>query len=229
MNAEVFKWDDKDNQVAHVVFDPLGNVNLVTQNAGAATIKGANIDIQARLTPTDTARLFTEYNDAKFQRFSYESAYSIFGSQIFNPTSTGCRVGTPFAGGTFGTQLATVDCAGFQLPRSSKWTARAGYEHTFNLPNGARVVPQVNAQFASAQWLAVDFVPTERVGSYVLTDLDIAYNDANDRWSVTAFVHNLANRAAYSGGGEQAFVPQLVYATIMPPRTYGVRASYNFH
>lgn len=229
VNAEVFKWDDKDNQVAHVVFDPLGNVNLVTQNAGAATIKGANIDIQARLTPTDTARLFTEYNDAKFQRFSYESAYSIFGSQIFNPTSTGCRVGTPFAGGTFGTQLATVDCAGFQLPRSSKWTARAGYEHTFNLPNGARVVPQVNAQFASAQWLAVDFVPTERVGSYVLTDLDIAYNDANDRWSVTAFVHNLANRAAYSGGGEQAFVPQLVYATIMPPRTYGVRASYNFH
>ncbi len=229
VNIEAFKWDDDDNQVAHVVFDPLGNVNLITQNAGQARIRGANIDLQARVTPADTVSLFAEYNDASYREFSYESAYSIFGIPIFNPASTGCRVGTPFPGTLFGTQLATVDCAGFQLPRTSKWTGQASYQHAFSLPDGATVVPQINAHFASAQWLAVDFVPTERVGSYALFDFDLTYAESGNRWAVTAFAHNVANRAAYSGGGEQAFVPQLVYATIMPPRTYGIRASYHFH
>ncbi len=68
-------------------------------------------------------------------------------------------------------------------------------------------MPQINAEFASARWLAVDFVPTERVGSYAIVDLDVAYTSADTRWSVTPFVHNIADKAAYSGGGEQAFVP----------------------
>lgn len=229
VNAEIFKWDDNDNQVAHVVFDPLGNVNLITQNAGRAAIKGANIDVQARVTQSDTVRLFAEYNDAVYREFSYQSAYSIFGSPVFNPASTGCRVGAPYPGSIFGTMLATVDCSGFQLPRTSRWTGSAGYEHKFAIPGGASVVPQINAEFASARWLAVDFVPTERVGSYAIVDLDVAYTSADARWSVTPFVHNIADKAAYSGGGEQAFVPQLVYATIMPPRTFGVRADYHFH
>lgn len=229
VNLEAFKWDDGNNQVAHVLFDPLGNVNLITQNAGQARITGANIDLQARVTPADTVGLFAEYNDAHYRQFSYDSAYSIFGNPIFNPASTGCRVGAPFPGTIFGTQLATVDCAGFQLPRSSRWTGHAAYQHTFDLPNGATLIPQFNALFASAHWLAVDFVPTERVGSHAIVDFDLTYADAAGRWSITAFAHNLANRAAYSGGGEQAFVPQLVYATIMPPRTYGIRATYHFH
>jgi iron complex outermembrane receptor protein len=229
VNVEVFKWDDNDNQVAHVLFDPLGNVNLLTQNAGRASIKGANIDLQARVTTNDTVSLFTEYNDAVYRSFSYDSAYSIFGNPILNPTSTGCRIGAPFAGTIPGTMLATVDCAGFQLPRSSRWTAHASYLHEFDLANGAVIVPRINAQFASAQWLAVDFVPTERVGSYTIVDFDLTYTDASNRWAIAAFLHNAADRAAYSGGGEQAFVPQLVYATILPPRTFGIRADYNFH
>ncbi len=89
LNFELFNWDYKDNQIAHVIFDPLGNINLVTQNAGKATIRGANVDLQFALTATDRLRTFVEYNDASYDSFVYDTAYSIFGTQLFNAASVG--------------------------------------------------------------------------------------------------------------------------------------------
>ena len=97
-------WDYKDNQIAHVIFDPLGNINLVTQNAGQATIRGANFDLQAALSANDRLRAFVEYNEPPTTRFTYDTVFSIFGTPLFNPASTGCPVGAPFPGSLFGTR-----------------------------------------------------------------------------------------------------------------------------
>jgi iron complex outermembrane receptor protein len=228
LNFEVFYWDYTDNQIAHVIFDPLGNINLVTQNAGEATIQGANVDLQAAITPDDRLRFFIEYNDATYDHFTYDTAFSIFGAPLFNPASTGCQVGTPFPGPVFGTELVTIDCSGFELPRAQEWVASFGYDHTFRLGNGATLNAALSGQYGSERWLGFEFVPTQRADAYEVFDVDLTYAAPDGRWSLAAFVHNIGDEAVYSGGSVQGFAPPLVYATIGPPRTYGVTLNYRF-
>jgi iron complex outermembrane receptor protein len=228
LNFEVFYWDYEDQQIAHVIFDPLGNINLVTDNAGQATIQGANVDLVAAVTPSDRIELFVEYNDTEYDEFSYETAFSVFGSPIFNPASTACPVGAPFPGPTFGTELITIDCSGYELPRAPEWAASAAYEHTFTFSNGSALSARLSAQYTGARWLNFEYVATERVGSSEVYNFDLAYASPKGSWVVSGFVHNIDDEAVYTGGGEQGFAPPLVYATIGAPRTYGVRLQYSF-
>jgi iron complex outermembrane receptor protein len=228
LNVELFHWTYKDNQIAHVIFDPLGVINLVTHNAGRAKIKGANVDVVAKLGPNTTLRGFVEYNDAKYREFQYDTAFSIFGSPLFNPASTACEVSAPFAGPVFGTMLATIDCSGFRLPRTPKWSGAVGLTHEVPLGNGGTIIADASAQFASQRWLSFEFVEPQRADGYVLLDFDLSYEAPNRRWSIAGFVRNITKEAVYSGGGVQSFAPPLTYATIAAPRTYGVRLRYNF-
>lgn len=228
LNLEAFYWKLRDGQIAHVKFDPLGNINLVTDNSGKAEIKGANIELQAAITRNDTFRFFVEYNDAEYTDFSFETAYSIFGAPLFNPLSTGCEVSDPFPGATFGTEAATIDCSGFQMPRAPKWSGAATYAHTFDLGDGGTVVLDGTMQFASRRWLGFDYVEPQDVGGYATFDANLTYTAPDERWSLAAFVRNIGEEAVYTGAGVHAFAPPLTYATIAPPRTYGVRLRYNF-
>lgn len=228
LNVELFSWDYKDNQIAHVIFDPLGNINLVTQNAGQATIRGANFDLQAALSANDRLRAFVEYNDASYDTFTYDTVFSIFGTPLFNPASTGCPVGAPFPGSLFGTQLITVNCSGFSLPRAPKWAASVGYEHTFNFSGGSAINAALSGQYSSERYTGFEFVGSQLADASQTYDVDLTYLSSNGKWSLGAFVHNVGNEPVYTGGSVQGFAPPLVYATIGPPRTYGVRARYTF-
>jgi iron complex outermembrane receptor protein len=228
LNAEVYYWDYKDQQIGHVVFDPVGNINFVTDNAGQATIQGANIDLVAAITDNDRVELFVEYNDTEYDEFTYETAYSIFGAPIFNPASTACPFSAPFPGPSFGTLLTTIDCSGQELPRAPQWVASAAYEHTFRFGNGSSVSARVSGQYTDARWLNFEYVATERADSNEVYNLDLTYVSPHGNWTISAFVHNLDDEAVYTGGGEQGFAPPLVYATIGAPRTYGARLQYAF-
>lgn len=228
VNFEAFWWKQKNAQIAHVKFDPLGNVNLITDNAGSSEMKGANIELQAALSDNDTLRFFVEYNDAKYQDFTYDTAFSIFGNPIFNPASTTCDVGSPFPGATFGTLLASVDCSGRRMPRAPEWSGAAQYSHRFDLGAGDNVVFDAAMQFASGRWLGFEYVDNQKADAYATFDANLTYNAPDDRWSVSAYIRNITEEAVYTGGSVQAFAPPLVYATIAPPRTFGVRLKYNF-
>lgn len=228
LNLEAFHWKYSDNQIAHVIFDPIGNINLVTQNAGEATIQGANIDLQMAVTESDRLRSFVEFNDASYDRFTYDTAFSIFGTPLFNPASVACPVGAPFPGSLFGTELISVDCSGRRLPRAPRWAASLGYDHIFRLGNAGQITAAVAGQYASERLLGFEFVANQRAEAYEIFDLDLTYAAPSGQWTLTGFVHNIADEAVYSAGSVQGFAPPLVYATIGPPRTYGARVQYNF-
>ena len=82
--------------------------------------------------------------------------------------------------------------------------------------------------FASGRWLGFDYVPPERAGSYATFDASLTYTDPAASWSVAGYVRNIGNEAVYTGAGVHGFAPPLTYATIAPPRTYGVRLRYMF-
>jgi iron complex outermembrane receptor protein len=228
LNFEGFWWRLRDSQIAHVKFDPLGNINLVTDNAGSAEIKGANVELQAAITDNDVLRFFVEYNHARYQQFAFDTAFSIFGTPLFNPASTGCPVSAPFPGSSFGTQAATIDCSGFAMPRAPRWSGSASYQHTLDLPHGDSLVFDAAVQFSSRRWLGFDYVPTELEGGYASIDATVTYTDPSGRWSLAAYARNLGNEAYRTGAGVHAFAPPLTYATIAPPRTMGVRLRLSF-
>jgi iron complex outermembrane receptor protein len=228
LNMEGFWWRLRDSQIAHVKFDPLGNINLVTDNAGSAEIKGANVELQAAITDNDVLRFFVEYNHAQYRQFAFDTAFSIFGTPLFNPASTGCPVSAPFPGSSFGTEAATIDCSGFPMPRAPRWSGSASYQHTLDLPRGDTLVFDAAVQFASKRWLGFDYVPPELEGSYASVDATVTYTDPSGRWSLAAYVRNLGQEAYRTGAGVHAFAPPLTYASIAPPRTLGLRLRLGF-
>jgi iron complex outermembrane receptor protein len=222
VNLEVFKWGYQDHQENVLTFDSLGEPDFLTVNAGTASLYGFSVDIQAKITPSDTFGAYSEYNHARYDNFSLDRA-----APTFSPLSTSCPV-SPVHLNSAGLPIVTANCAGYQLERAPTWAGSAGWEHRFDLPNGGKIVANPSAYFSSARWGAIDFTVNERFTSYVVGNLDLTYVPRRANWSVTGFVHNISNVAVYTGGIQQSFAPPLLYATISPPRTFGARFDIGF-
>jgi iron complex outermembrane receptor protein len=227
-NIGLFDYDYKDMQIAHVKFDPLGQINLITDNAGKATLYGADADVEWLLGYHDRVHLAAEYNHAEFDNFVFTTVNTSFFTQIFKAASTGCDAhqinGNPF---TDLSTTRTIDCSHMQMPRAPEWSGSASYDHTFSLAGGAELNAMGSVFFAAQRWGNFDYVAPEKEPSYATLDFDLAYTAPGAKWSLSTYVHNLTNENVYLGGGEQGFAPPLTYSTIAPPRTYGVRLRYN--
>jgi iron complex outermembrane receptor protein len=114
------------------------------------------------------------------------------------------------------------------LPRAPEVSARGGYEHVFTLGSGAMVSFYASGNYQSSKYLTVDYLPAGRAKATFTADLDLTFAPADERYSITGFVHNVSNEAVYTGGSEHQQIANVFYATINPPRTYGVRAQVNF-
>ena len=217
-----FYWKYHDQQVAHLGIDADGNLNFVTDNAGQATLYGGGADLVSAPTNADTIRLGVEYVHSVYDRFVFQQP-SGFASE---GSSTGCRVTTAgLPAPTLGTD--TIDCSGFELPHAPKWSGSAGYEHRLVLGNLGTIVAAADAQFASARWLTVDFVSNGRDGAYVRGNAALTYHSANERWSFGGWVRNIGDAAVYTGGFP-SLAPGVIFASIEPPRSFGVRLTVRF-
>lgn len=237
VNASLYHWKYTDLQDQRVNFDPLGNVNFITYNAGDATIEGATLDIVARPTHNDTLSMSVEYANSHYDSYWFQTP-----SVVFEPSSTGCRVSGPYVPGAAlpytdsngnSTNVGPLpvfvgSCAGFQVARVPLWTGTMDYAHEFPLPGGAKVRLGGDMKFATARWLNIDFVAAERDGTYRVFDANLDYLSTNGKWQVGLFGRNLGNEAYYTGGLQQSFVGGLFAANIAPPRTYGAQASVRF-
>ena len=109
-----------------------------------------------------------------------------------------------------------------------KWTASAGYDHTFRLSNGSSLNAALSGQYLSERYTGFEFVAAQKAASARTYDFDVSYVSPSGRLMLGAFVHNIDNEPVYTGGSVQGFAPPLVYATVGPPRTYGIRLRYDF-
>lgn len=222
VNVEGFYWKYKDYQVAILGPQPNGINGIATYNAGAATIYGIDVDLVAKLSPRDTIRFVGEYLNAKFDTF------------IFDRTTAGIAVATacPIVGPVrtvFGGPVQSIDCSGFPLPRAPKWTGAGSYQHVFPLANGGNVDFKGSFSYSSARYLSVEYTAPTKASAYATFDADLTYNAPESRFSLTAYVRNIGNKAFFTGGSFQPLSgSRLFYQTIGSPRTYGVRATVNF-
>ncbi|MDB5576366.1 MAG: hypothetical protein JWR80_1542 [Bradyrhizobium sp.] len=216
VNFSLYRWKYKDLQDQRVTFDPLGLINLIFFNVGDATIKGATLDIVAKPTRADTISASVEYADSHYDRFSVQLP-----TAVFFPGSIGCP--TSIAGSS-----TIANCTGLQVARVPNWSGTVNYDHLFTLGDESTVDLAGSMKFSGSRWLATDFIPAERAPAYAVFDANLTYTTPDKRISVTGFVRNIGNKAYSTGGIEQPFIPGLFAASVSPPRTYGLRASFKF-
>ena len=213
LNLETFYWKYLNKQEAGVRFDPVEGLGFIIRNAAEAKLYGADLELDWQATHSDRIGLSVEYVKSEYEDFTY----------VLSGAGTTNCVETQRPDQNF-----NIDCSGKVLPRAPTWSGNLSYAHTFDLPNGGGLTAAVRGQYSSATFMDVTYASTARVDSWTAADADLTYDSPGDQWSIGAWIRNIGDEAIYTGGTLYPFTPQVSYATIRPPRTFGLRAAFNF-
>ena len=120
-----------------------------------------------------------------------------------------------------------VDCSGKPAFNSPKWSINAGIEQTLPLGD-QKIVLAGAARYRSNAIIGFEYLPQQESGSNTTFDASIAFADANDDWSISAYVRNITDERIKSFVQYGAATGGVLSAIYAPPRTYGVRVAYKF-
>lgn len=215
-NAALFTTDYSDKQEDVVFPDPVAVTVTLVQNAGAASIDGAELELVAVPAQGLTLGFNVGLLDASYDRWLVPG----------------------IAGGL-------VDKSGFELRRAPEFTAAANAVYEQPLQNGNYLVYSVNYSYKDDYYIIANTVQrpeaqdSGKVDAFGLLDASITY-DART-WSVSLwgknltdedyFLHVLDVGTNYASGPNNSpvVVPGLwTFGTINPPRTYGIELQYKF-
>lgn len=231
-NVEAFYWDYKDQQISHLapvqvatspggpIFGPV----FKTENAGSATIYGAEAELLWQPTRNDLLSINLQYLHTKYDDLRYQ-AYSVTGPAPV----IGCSVApTALFGASPAARIYDVDCSGRPVVNAPKWVLNAGYDHTFDFGNSGKVIAGVDTRVESSRYLSLDFLELGRQGSYMMSNARLTYETANGNLAVTAFVNNLEDELVFSNSLQSPAKSGVLYNQLRPPRTYGIRGTVRF-
>ncbi|NIJ08489.1 iron complex outermembrane receptor protein [Sphingomonas vulcanisoli] len=219
INVEAFLYKYRNQQIAHQRFYPAPTgILFVTDNAGSATIYGAELEAQLLVTRNTKLSLQAQYLHSRYDQLTYLS-----------PTSISNNSTCPSPAVTGGFQ---ADCSGRPLPFTPKFVVSGGISQTMPLNGGANLVLAVDTRYEGARWTQINYLPENYAQAYTRTDAQVTLNFKGDHWSVTAFVQNLENDAVIAGTltgrNYNTAVGGIVDAILQPPRTYGARLGLKF-
>jgi iron complex outermembrane recepter protein len=215
LNIEGFYWKYKNQQVAHFGIDGGGGQAFFTENVGRSTIKGFEVDVEARPFSGTSLGASVQYLDAKFDSFKYNL-----------PASGGVpNVGCPSAVNPTNAALRTVDCSGNPAYNSPKWTLTFGAEQTIPL-GGFDLVLSADTQYRSERYIAFEYVAPQLAPAVWRSNASISLKKG-DAWSISAFVRNIENNRTPNSGTLYG-AANVVTLRTDAPRTYGVRVSTKF-
>ena len=210
-------------QVSAIEHDLQGNPTPVTLNAGRARIKGAEFELDWRLTRYDEIHGYATYLDARYTSFPDGVDAASNPDGIYNSTVGGLDA----AGAQYGLLATNVptDFAGKHLPNAPAETARVAYSHTFPLGTAGSLTPAAQIYWQSRSY--TDIVNTAQAtrGDYTRSDLNLTYKDGSGRLTVDAYIHNVENHSIWQSANAKWDETMAFY---LPPRTYGVRVGYRF-
>jgi iron complex outermembrane recepter protein len=172
-------------------------IGVQVLNAGSSRVKGIEAQVDWRATPNDTLDLSVNWLDAKFVDFS------------------------PNVGGVNTSQ------AGNRLIQAPEWAISGGYEHSFDMGNGATVTPRIQGLFRSESYFTFFNRVNDRQAPYATLDLSLTYAAPNKAWSVQAYARNVTNTVVLTGASIGSFTGTNVYQ-FGAPRTMGVRLQAKF-
>jgi iron complex outermembrane receptor protein len=211
LNLELFDWTYEDQQVSHFRTNSRGDAEFVTENIGVSSLRGAEVELIARVAPDTTLNMTAQYLDAKYDDFVYNNPAS------FQPT-TGCKV----------TGAYTVNCSGFRPPQSPEWTVMLGAEHVFRLGAKGAFTVNLDTRYQSETYTGLELLPSQIQDAFWLTNAQVTYRPEDERFSIAAFVNNIEDKGIVGFSSPHPQAPTLIQQNLRAPRTYGVRLGVNF-
>jgi iron complex outermembrane recepter protein len=228
-NAEAYYWKYKDKQVSHLGFLPSGAIDLVTENAGDATMYGFEPELKFLVTDKDEVAASVQYEHAVYDTFIYTTPPP-------GPTGGTCPVAPTGKFTPGGVPIFAINCSGFKIPNTPEWVMTGSYSHTFGLSNGGNVVGNLSAHYRGPTVSGEEQTVSQHDAGYTTEDFTLTYNHPGNRWSATGYVYNLSDKNSLSSSfffdgapGVPTGVGSLGAITLQnAPRTYGLRVNVKF-
>jgi iron complex outermembrane receptor protein len=231
-NVEAFYWDYKDQQISHlgavqVATTPGGPVYgpvFLTENAGAATIWGAEAELLWQISDHDLFSLNVQYLNTKYDELLYQ-AYSTTGAAPV----VGCAVTpTTQTGASPAARIFNVNCSGKPVTNAPELVVNAGYEHVFDLGGSGRVTLGVDTRIETSRFLSIDFLPQGSQGSHMISNARISWENESGKLAIAGFISNIEDEIVFANSLQSPAKAGVLYNQLRPPRTYGVRGTFKF-
>jgi iron complex outermembrane receptor protein len=118
------------------------------------------------------------------------------------------------------------DIGGNQLPNAPKFVMTAGVQRSFNVAAG-ELTARLSAKYSSDYYYSVFNNADERSPSYTTLNALLKYRRESSNWEFQAYANNLTDRVVLANA-QRNYTGQIQSIQFQPPRTYGVRARYDF-
>lgn len=215
LNLEGYLWKYKDKQVTHLGPVRPAGFDLITENAGRATLYGLDMDMTWRVTSSDKLNLNLQYEHSKYDSFVFHQDTSLTG-----PPVTSCKVST------INPTLSSVDCSGNKLTKAPSVSGNIQYSKDFDIENG-QITFNISERFESAYWIGDEQIADQKQKAYHMTDIDLTYTSDKSGFSASFYGSNLENEAVKSFSFVQPILGKSII-TLRPPKTYGIRLNKKF-
>lgn len=215
-NASAFYYDYKDLQVSVLLNTAVGGQ---TFNAGKATIKGLEAELDIKLSDNDRFNASFNYLDAQYDQLLAQ--FNVF--CVGGCGTTGVGDLDPVAPG-----VQQPNFAGNKAPFSPKYTITLGYDHIFLIGSGA-VTASAFTRLKSSYFTDFFNYRDGQQSAFTQTDLSLEYKPEDEKFSVQLFARNLENVRPLAFGSFIAAGPDDIYNfQFGTPRTYGIRLGVKF-
>jgi iron complex outermembrane receptor protein len=224
LNATGFLYDYRDFQVTAVGIIA-GQQAAVTLNADKARVYGVEFESNLVLTERDRIDATLGWLHARYTDFKLPLG-DAFSNNGANATVPAC-----FTANWASPAPRMADFSGCRMARTPDWTLNVGYQHTWEIASGAKLVGRVQTHYESGKNLEYHGFAQNRQDAFTKTDLSLTYTNADDRWSLQGYVRNLENddvRTASSPNSTTGLATNGNGEFYAPPRTYGLRLGVTF-
>lgn len=206
LNASAFYYDYKDIQL-RTTAPPAPPGGTILFNAAAAHIKG--IDVDFVIVPT--------------RGLTFTGGFEILDAQYTRFPAGICTTPRPIGGAVLGgTASATCNLSGYRLPQAPKFSFSLGLTYHVETPLGGFEFSASDGYKSKFAWESDNRLQQK---SYHLINASLTWLPTDSQFSLQVFGRNLGSKyyfvSASNAGGNDGHIPGA-------PRTYGVRARYNF-
>ena len=104
-----------------------------------------------------------------------------------------------------------------------------GLEYRFDMANGGTLTPRVDGKYSSSYYYSVFNDPDTQQKSFATGNAQLTYAPPGERLQFVAFVRNFTDKAVFANAARNFTAsPSINVFEFQPPRTYGLRISYNY-
>lgn len=215
-NVTAFSYRLKDLQVGRTVPTNASGTGFAQRFENATSLKGEGVEVEIKARPVPQLRLEAgaAYLDARFGEF--ESINQLDPEIILGPIASPPR------------SPPVISLAGDRPRQSPKWsyTLHADAD-LMEFNSGGRIVAAGDLSYKGEQFFSEFNAPVFRQAPYTLIDASLTYRAPLDRWSLSIWGKNLADKLV-SGGAFAVSLTRTVGQTFLAPRLYGATLGVNF-